>query len=94
MRRNLTYPKDGDDKVRDSNKQLRMEVKRLRKDNERLRQELANIVKPVRKRREEPSDSGEPAEKYEDPKLTKDQWRRKFVAEYKPRINKALKETK
>lgn len=90
----MSYPKDGDDKVRDSNKQLRAQIKRLRKENEELRQELDNIQKPVRVRKE-PVVFHEPAEKYDglnEPAQSKDDFRKEFVKKFKPRGGKRFDE--
>lgn len=92
----MAYPKDNEDRVRDSNKQLRAQVKRLRKENEQLRRELENIQKPARVRKEPtvPS-SQEPPEKYgleKSPSQARDEFRREFVKKYKPRGNKSEKD--
>lgn len=91
MRRSLSYPKDGDEKVRDSNKQLRAQIKRLRKENDLLRRELENIQKPARVRKE-PLPPPEPAEKYEGLEgvktPSKEEWRKDFIKNFKPKGGK------
>lgn len=88
MRRSLSYPKDGDDKTRESNKQLRAQIKRLRKENDLLRQELDNIQKPARPRKE-PVVPQEPKEKYEDVEMpSKEEWRKDFIRNFKPKGDK------
>lgn len=85
MRRNLTYPKDGERKLREENKQLRMQVSRLRKENNILRNEIQNIVKPVRPRKESVEEKN--------PKvMTHEEWRQHFVKRFKPALDKRLEE--
>lgn len=88
MRRSLSYPKDGEDKVRDSNKNLRAQIKRLRKENDMLRQELINIVKPARPRKEPVVQTNEPREKYEEVLKTREEWRQEFIKKFKPKGGK------
>ena len=92
----MSYPKDNEEKVRESNKQLRAQIKRLRKENEMLRRELDNIQKPARVRKEPvvpPND--EPAEKYSTAKTAeeaKEEFRKEFIRKFKPKGGKVEKE--
>lgn len=98
MRRNLSYSKEGDRKLRDTVKQLKAAVSRLRKENEMLREELLNIVKPIRPRKEKASHipAGEPPEKYGEGEktMTQAEWRQDFTEKFKPILEKRLKEIK
>lgn len=92
MRRSVSYPKDNEDKVRESNKQLRAQIKRLRKENELLRREIENIQKPVRVRKEPVvPETLEPAEKYSTAKTNeeaKEEFRKDFIKRFKPKGGK------
>lgn len=79
VRRSLTYPKDGERKMREDNKQLRMQVSRLRKENSILRNELENIMKPVRTRKEH-------VEQVKPQEMTHEEWRKNFVKQFRPRL--------
>lgn len=85
MRRNLTYPKDGERKLREIIRQLKTEVGRLRKENFILRSELNNIMKPERPRKEHVEEKGPQ-------KMTREQWRKDFVKKFKPGLDKRLEE--
>lgn len=91
----MSYPKDNDDKVRESNKQLSALVKRLRKENEILRREIENIQKPTRVRKEPVVPlAPELEEKYglEKPvDQNKEEFRKEFSRKYKPRGSKSEK---
>lgn len=90
----MTYPKDGEQKLKQENKQLRMQVSRLRKENDILRQELTNIVKPIRPRKQKVEKRYEDFADDKPEVMTKDEWRQKFIADFKPRIDQRLKECK
>ncbi len=85
-RKNTTYPKDGEQKLRDAVQKLRVQVGRLRKENRTLRDELSNIIKPVRPRKAH-------VKQKSPEKMTQDEWRNDFIKKYKPKIEKCLKET-
>lgn len=85
MRRSLTYPKDGERKLRETNRQLKMQVSRLRKENEILRHEIENIVKPERPRKPH-------VEQKSQKTMTEAQWREDFIGRFKPDLDKRLKE--
>jgi len=78
----LTYPKDGDGKLRETVKQLKMENARLKKENSRLFHELQNVMKPVRPRKEHVENRNQQGEKRE---LTHEEWRQDFVKKFKPK---------
>jgi flagellar biosynthesis chaperone FliJ len=81
----VTYPKDGERKLRESVKQLKTQVSRLRKENSMLRQELNNIMKPVRPRKEHLEEKSKQV-------MTRDEWRQEFIKKFKPSLDKRLKE--
>jgi hypothetical protein len=85
VRRSLTYPKDGERKLKEDVKQLKMQVSRLRKENNILREELNNIMKPVRPRKEH-------IEQKSPQQMTQDEWRQDFINKFKPSLEKRLKE--
>lgn len=85
MRRNLTYPKDGERKLKETVRQLKNELGRLRKENNILRNEIENIVKPPRPRKEHVEEKS--------PKMmTREEWRKDFVKRFKPGLDKKLEE--
>jgi hypothetical protein len=97
VRRNLSYPKDGDRKLRETVKDLKKIAGQLRKENEMLKRELENIVKPVRQRKERTKAEQEKyLDSLEDPAktMTQDEWRKSFIREFKPRIDRKLAECK
>lgn len=85
MRRSLTYPKDGDRLLRETIRQLKTQVSRLRKENDVLRSEIDNIMKPERPRREH-------VEQRSPKVMTQDEWRKNFISQFKPTLQKRLKE--
>lgn len=97
MRRNLTYPKDGERKLRETVKDLKMEVGRLRKENRILRDEVENIIKPARPRKD-PAQLKREHERRLDEKedpgktMTREEWRQDFIKKFKPGIDKRLEE--
>ena len=86
-KRNVTYPKDNEQKLRDTVHNLRAKVSRLRKENQSLRDELSNIIKPERSRKEHVE---QPSQK----KMTREEWRQDFIKRHKPHIEKRLREIK
>jgi hypothetical protein len=95
VRRNLKYPKDGERKQNETIKQLKREVSRLSKENRILRDEVENIVKPVRPRKDPVAQKREREARLdatEDPAktMTQDEWRKDFIAKFKPRLDKRL----
>lgn len=83
----MTYPKDGERKLREENKQLRMQVSRLRKENETMRMELQHVMKPVRPRKEN-------LEKQNARELSHEEWRQDFVKRFRPKLSKGSGENK
>lgn len=81
----MTYPKNGDSRLRESVKQLKAQVSRLRKENDALRQELLNVMK-IEHAPKEKVKSAEPRV------MTSDEWRREFVKKFKPKIKRRLEE--
>lgn len=92
MRRNLTYPKDGERKLKEENKQLRMQVSRLRKENDILRQErdrAGRLDRPKKQRVEVEID--DPAKDKPDMGASKEEWRQNFIKQFKPKGAKGTK---
>lgn len=81
----MTYPKNGERRLRETVKDLKSQVNQLRKENRVLRQELDNIMKPERSRREHVEEKS--------PKtMTQDEWRKDFIKRHKPGMDKRLGE--
>lgn len=87
MRRNLTYPKDGERKDRETIRQLRKQVSQLRKENSILRNEIENVMKPVRSRKEH-------VEQKSPQVMTENEWRQEFIRKFRPTLEKRLEELK
>lgn len=83
--RNVTYPKNGDRRLRETIKDLKAMVNQLKKRNRVLEQEIGNIMKPVRPRREHIE---QPSPKM----MTQEEWRQDFIKRHKPGIDKRLEE--
>lgn len=83
----MTYPKDGERKLKETVKQLKMQVGRLRKENSILRNEIDNIAKPVRPRKEHVEEKS-----LSKPEMTHEEWRREFSKRNKPALDKRLRE--
>lgn len=89
MRRNLTYPKDGERKLNEENKQLRMQVSRLRKENDILRQERERAGKIDRpKKQKVDREVDDPAKDKPDMGVSKEEWRQNFMKEFRPKSRK------
>lgn len=85
MRRNVTYSKNGERRLKETVKDLKSMLNQLRKENRVLRQELENIMKPERPRREPEEDRT--------PKLmTQEDWRKDFIKNFRPGLDKHLEE--
>ena len=85
MRRSVTYPKNGERRLRETVKDLKSMLNQLRKENRVLRQELENIMKPERTRREHVEEKS--------PKMmTQDEWRLDFIKHFRPGLEKRLEE--
>ena len=77
-----TFPKENEKKLKDKIQRLRGQINQLQKENRILKDELVNILKPVRKRKSHK----------EQPKLTSDEWRKKFVEEVKADLKRRQEE--
>ena len=71
------YPKEREQKLKDTIKTLRADLRQAKKEIRILKSELKNIVKPVRKRKTHT----------EKAKLTHEEWRESFLK----RVNETLK---
>lgn len=85
----MTHHRDSDNKVRESNKQLRAYIKRLRKENDILRREIENIQKPARVRKDPVVPRAEvpeePISAEKSGAQSKEEWRKDFVKKFKPK---------
>jgi hypothetical protein len=77
----LTYPKDGERKLKEENKQLRMQVSRLRKENEILRQERERVGKLNHPKKQKPIQEDPADDKPKD--MSMEEWRKNFVKEFR-----------
>ena len=100
MRRNLSYPKDGERKLRETIKDLKREVSRLRKECELLRegrdpeQHLKREKRPKVDRVKDEKRWQEFLDEKEDPGKTMslDEWRKDFSKKFKPKTAKPPRE--
>lgn len=83
----MTYPKNGDRRLRETVKDLKSQVNQLRKENRMLREELENIMKPERPRKEHTEEKSSKT-------MTQEEWRIDFIRKHKPGLEKRLEELK
>lgn len=86
----MTFPRDDQRRLRDAIKELKSTVRRLSKENRMLREELEQNGGPERLERLEPrKPKRDLKELIEDDKgeetVSKDEWRQKFIKEFKPK---------
>lgn len=77
MRKNKTFQKDGENKLRDTIQKLKIQLSRLRKENQLLREELENLDKTPKS-----SKIDKPSKEVEDGK--EENWRSEFLQKFKP----------
>ena len=73
-----TFPKENEKRLKEQIKDLKAQIIGLEKENRILKEELLNLFKPVRKRNPHK----------EEPKLTQEIWRKRFLDEIKESVQK------
>lgn len=71
-------PKENEDRLRETVKDLKAALRASAKDNRRLREEIGNLTKPVRIRRPN-------LETKKHSEMSPEEWRKNFITRYKPK---------
>lgn len=78
----ITYPKEGEKKLKETIQKLRAELRKVKKQKRILEEEIANIMKPVRTRKKH----------IDREKLTSEEWRKDFMKRFKENLKKRQEE--